>query len=91
MAAPFVEALSRVTALCFVENQVREALDKKPCHEITPFQGWVGLGALFPGRCPGLSHGAPLGPGVGEGGVFPGRCPGLSQGALLGCGVDGAG
>jgi len=38
-------------------------LSKGLRYEITPFQGWIGLGALFPGRCPGLSQGAPLGRG----------------------------
>ena len=30
-------------------------------HESAPFQGWIGLKALFPGRCPGLSQGCPVG------------------------------
>ena len=30
-------------------------------YEIAPFQGWARLWGFFPGRCPGLSHGAPLG------------------------------
>ena len=41
----------------------REDLGGGLRYAITPFQGWIGLRALFPGRCPGLSHGAPLGRG----------------------------
>jgi len=53
----------------------REDLGGGLRYAITLFQGWIGLGALFPGRCPGLSHGAPLGRVRGWGGWRRERVP----------------